>query len=61
MFLQWNVKGQDKGKHKKFESLWIGPFIVCDLNGKDSYFLKNMNDEMQEFPVHGQFLKHYFS
>lgn len=59
--LQWNAKGHDKGKHKKFESLWIGPFVVYDVNGKDSYFLKSINDEVQEFPVHGQFLKHYFS
>lgn len=49
MVLQWNAKGQDKGKHKKFESLWIGPSVVCDLNGKDSYFLQKMNGEVQEF------------
>lgn len=61
MVLQWNTKDQDKGKHKKFESLWIGPLIVCDINGKDSYFLQRMNGEVHEFPMHGQFLKYYFS
>lgn len=39
MVLQWNARGQDKGKHKKIDSLWIGPSIVYDFNGKDSYFL----------------------
>lgn len=46
LVLQWNAKGQDKGKHKKFESLWIGPFVVCDPNGKNSYFLQTMNSEI---------------
>lgn len=53
MVLQWNERGQDKGKYKKFESLWIGPSIIYYVNGKDSYFLQKMNGEVQEFLVHG--------
>ncbi|XP_059065006.1 uncharacterized protein LOC131857034 [Cryptomeria japonica] len=30
-------------------------------NGEDSHFLTDMNGEMQELLVHGQFLKHLFA
>lgn len=52
MVLQWNAREQDKGKHKNFESLWIGPFIVFDVNGKYSYFLQRMNGELHKLLVH---------
>ena len=26
--LKWDAVRQDKGKHGKFESLWIGPFVI---------------------------------
>ncbi|XP_059068440.1 uncharacterized protein LOC131858959 [Cryptomeria japonica] len=61
LVLLWNARAQDKGKHDKFESLWLGPFVVAEKNGEDSYFLIDMNGEMQELLVHGQFLKHFFA
>lgn len=61
LVLQWNVRVEDKGKHKKFESLWLGPYIIHQNFGKDSYLLKNMDGEIFELPVHGQFLKPFFS
>ena len=27
--LKWDVVRQDKGKHGKFDSLWIGPFVIA--------------------------------
>ncbi|XP_059068320.1 uncharacterized protein LOC131858869 [Cryptomeria japonica] len=61
LVLFWNARAQDKGKHDKFDALWLGPFVVAEKNGEDSYFLTDMNSEMQELPVHGQFLKHFFA
>ena len=27
--LKWDAVRQDKGKHEKFDSLWIGPFVIA--------------------------------
>ena len=45
MVLQWNVRAEDKGEHKKFESLWLGPLVVYQIYGKDSYLLSNLEGE----------------
>ena len=26
--LKWDIVRQDKGKHGKFDSMWIGPFVI---------------------------------
>lgn len=37
--LKWNAKDQDKGKHGKFDALWLGPFIISKKGGENSYYL----------------------
>lgn len=59
--LKWNAKDQDKGKHGKFDALWLGPFIISEKGGENSYYLKDANGQVQELPVHAQYLKHFFS
>ncbi|XP_057827312.2 uncharacterized protein LOC131038778 [Cryptomeria japonica] len=61
LVLLWNARAQDKGKHGKFEAIWLGPFVIAERHGEDSYFLTNLNGEIQELLVHGQFLKHFFA
>ena len=61
MILTWNARLEDKGKHGKFDPIWLGPYNICDKNGEDSYFLKDLIGGILELPVHGQFLKRYFS
>ncbi|XP_057834931.2 uncharacterized protein LOC131045360 [Cryptomeria japonica] len=31
--LKWNAKDQDKGKHGKFDALWLEPFIISKKGG----------------------------
>ena len=61
MILMWNAKLEDKGKHGKFDQIWLGTYCICDTNGEDSYFLKDLTRDILQLPVHGQFLKRYFS
>ena len=61
LVLCWNARGEDKGKHGKFDPLWLGPFVVHSNNGENSYYIKELIGTIQELPVHGQFLKLYFS
>ncbi|XP_059076666.1 uncharacterized protein LOC131875945 [Cryptomeria japonica] len=57
--LKWNAKDQDKGKHGKFDALWLGPFIILEKSGENSYYLQDTDGQVQEFSVHTQYLKHF--
>eukprot|EP00253_Pinus_taeda_P029198 PITA_29198 len=59
--LKWDSRREDKGKHGKFDSLWRGPFIIQAVQGNNTYFLKNLDEtNLNEGPVNGRMLKHYF-
>ena len=57
MILMWNARLEDKGKHGKFDPIWLGPYCICDTNGEDSFFLKDLTGDILELLVHGKFLK----
>lgn len=60
LVLVWNAKLEDKGKHGKFDPIWLGSYLIHDKWGQDSYIIKDFNGDIQELPVHGLFLKQYF-
>jgi hypothetical protein len=62
LVLKWDAPKQDKGKHGKFEALWIGPFKISEVFSNNTYKLQNLEDsEVFGGPVNGHFLKKYFS
>jgi hypothetical protein len=62
LVLKWDAPKQDKGKHGKFEALWIGPFKISEAFLNNTYKLQNLEDsEVLGGPVNGHFLKKYFS
>ena len=60
LVLLWNARQEDKGKHGKFDPIWLGPYLIDSSWGEDSYFVKELSGDLLELPVHGQFLKKYF-
>ena len=62
LVLKWDASRQDKGKHDKFEYLWVGPFKISEVFYNNTFKLQNMEDE-EVFggPVNGRFLKKCFS
>ena len=50
LVLKWDAPRQDKGKHSKFDALWIGPFRISEVEG----------EEVFNNPVNGNFLKKCF-
>jgi hypothetical protein len=40
----WDVAHVEKGKHSKFQKLWLGPYKIASIIGNNSYFLKDMED-----------------
>ena len=41
--LLWDKRREKSGKHGKFDSLWLGPFIIYDIVGTNSFLLNNMD------------------
>lgn len=60
LVLRWDTRREDKGKHGKFDPLWYGPFKISEVRGNNTFVLENLEGEMLDMPVNGQYLKHYF-
>jgi hypothetical protein len=61
LVLKWDKPHEDKGKHSKFQQLWLGPFIIKEKIGLGTYHLQNLEGDIDLLPINGQVLKHYIS
>ena len=60
--LKWDDGYEDKGKHRKFDHLWKGPYEIVAEQDKNTYMLQEGNNNLMEGdPLNGQFLKHYLT
>jgi hypothetical protein len=58
--LLWD-KGKEKpGKHGKIDSLWLGPYVIREIAGPNSFHLNHLNGEPINIPMNGQHLKLFF-
>jgi len=39
LVLKWDEARQEKGKHDKFDALWIGPFIIAQVQQNNTFVL----------------------
>ena len=60
LVLKWDRENEPKGKHSKFQNLWLRPFQVSEKIGVSRYRFQNMRGEPDALPVNGQALKQYF-
>eukprot|EP00253_Pinus_taeda_P021486 PITA_21486 len=60
MVLLWDRKNEKPGKHKKFDSLWLGPYIIRDIAGPNSFHLSRLDGEPLDLPANGEMLKLFF-
>jgi hypothetical protein len=42
LVLKWDKPHEGKGEHTKFQSLWLGPFIIAEKLGPNSFRLHNL-------------------
>ena len=61
LVLRWDARKDEKGKHGKFENLWIGPFLVIKILGNNTFVLQNLKGEEIAGPVNGRFLNHFYT
>ena len=40
--LKWDTVGKYKGKHGKFDSLWIGHFVIAQVQQNNTFKLQNI-------------------
>ena len=60
LVLKWDIANKPKGKHSKFQNLWLGPLQVAEKIGVGNYRLQSLKGEPNALPVNGQALKQYF-
>ena len=51
----------EKGKHTKFQQLWVGPFQIAAKLGPSTYKLQDLQGHEESIPVNFLFLKQYFT
>ena len=61
LVLKWDKAHEEKGKHTKFQRLWLGPFQIIDKVGLSTFLLQDLSGKKDSLPVNGQILKNYFS
>ena len=53
MVLRWDARKEQKGKHGKFDNLWLGPFIISKILENNTFILQTMEGEELSNPVNG--------
>ena len=61
LVLKWDHPHYEKGKHTKFQQLWVGPFQIAAKLGPSTYKFQYLQGWEENLPVNGLVLKPYFS
>ena len=61
LVLKWDRRHDDKGKHTKFQHLWVGPFQIAEKLGRSTYKLHYLQRWEENLLVNGLVLKPYFT
>ena len=61
LVLKWDHPHDEKGKHTKFQQLWVGPFKIAAKLGPSTYKLQYLQGWEENLPVNGLVLNPYFS
>ena len=60
LVLKWDKAREEKGKHTKFQRMWLGPFQIVEVLGPSTFVLQDLAGKRDSLPVNGQILKKYF-
>ena len=42
LVLKWDKAHEDKGEHTKFQRLWLGPYVIAEKLGPNTFRLKTL-------------------
>eukprot|EP00253_Pinus_taeda_P018495 PITA_18495 len=61
LVLKWDKAHEDKGKHTKFQNMWLGPFQISEKIGHSTFILQDLSGKRDSLPVNGLILKKFFN
>ena len=61
LVLKWDKAHEEKGKHTKFQKMWLGPFQIAEKIGSYTFILQDLIRKRESLPVNGLVLKKFFS
>eukprot|EP00253_Pinus_taeda_P025178 PITA_25178 len=61
LVLKWDKSHEDKGKHTKFQKMWLGLFQICEKIGHSTFMLQDLSGLRDSLPVNGLILKKFFN
>eukprot|EP00253_Pinus_taeda_P023309 PITA_23309 len=61
LVLKWDKAHEDKGKHTKFQKMWLGPFQICEKLGHSTFMLQDLSGLRDSLPINGLILKKLFN
>ena len=59
--LLWDKRREKPGKHGKFDILWMGPYIIDEVAGANSFYINDLEGERLSLLVNGLLLKMFFT
>ena len=60
LVLKWDKAHEDKGEHMKFQHLWLGPYVIAENLGPNTFHLYTLQEQLDTLLVNGHILKRYF-
>eukprot|EP00253_Pinus_taeda_P007835 PITA_07835 len=61
LVLKWDKAHEDKGKHTKFQKMWLGPFQINNKIGHSTFILQDLLGKRDSLPVNGLILNKFFN
>ena len=61
LVLKWDKASESRGKHSKFQKIWLGPYDVANKIEDATYHLQSLQGDMENLPINAFILKRYFS
>eukprot|EP00253_Pinus_taeda_P017021 PITA_17021 len=61
LVLKWDKAHEDKGKHTKFQKMWLGPFKINKKIGHSTFILQDLSVKRDSLLVNGLILKKFFN
>ena len=61
LVLKWDHPHDEKGKHTKFQHIWVGPYQIVENLSPSTYKLQDLQGQEESLLVNGLVLKQYFT
>ena len=61
LVLKWDHLHDERGKHTKFQHLWVSPFLIAAKLGSSTYKIQDLQGLEENMHVNGLVLKPYLT